>query len=787
MVQTKTKPSCFISYCHEDTNKVAISFLVQELKELGGTDITFYWDRDLLTGSRLEAFMDQLYTSDAIILLLSPAYKRKVDDRGGGVYEEYQRIMHRLDELESLRRKPNKTTTDNRNLRKKTFSLLPYIFVGTGETACPDAFSDHKYESLTQWHVYKDPGGKPYVADAIKKQYRPEFERIIGHIHANHATSDPEYSVLFEGTLLKLFRTLKHEDAKGFLAEDPKTAEHLFVKTHAYQELKAQSAYILTGRKGTGKTTLTEYLPKLQPGKYKEHLPTKLDDFELETISEVLLEPQVASDTAHVVRRERVFRVAWEIFIYVHCMEIVICEHKKRGLTPDQQRALPHIEEFIKHTFHHDVDSDPLRKTAVYKWALDRVIEEINKGIAVARTTGQAIFLHDVDERVASEHLVEAVISKEVLYPFSNILKDCRRRFLISLDGFDRNFDEFRRIAKRSGRNESDLRHIVALEKDWVRSLLYLCRTMKREPDRWGLFPLVDFCVTIPKDRCIEIMRDERDTVAYLGRIWEIKWSGIELAIMLRKRLEILFHYFTNEDGKAIQRMLEVLDVGMEKLPGDTITLVAGKSYKQPLFIDVLRHTFWRPRDVLMYFAALIAAYKHLTKRGIDVDWTVINKKISDTTFDVIDKEFIDEFKSTLPNIDKIISEFKGCKQILPAPEVEAILARVDFDFADSVQKVSDVAAKAAFLFEIGFLGLRCPEAVRERFKLSLDDVFYFNDTGKLERMISDGTWKDCAIVIHPIFCEYLNLDTSNQDLTLKYTWDYLQRQEALEFSTYSL
>lgn len=787
MVQTKNKPSCFISYCHEDTNKMAISFLVQELKELAGTDITFYWDRDLLTGSRLKAFMDQLYTSDAIILLLSPAYKNKVDARKGGVYEEYQRIMHRLDELESLRRKTNKTITDIRNLRKGTFSLLPYIFVGTGETACPDAFSDHKYESLTQWHVYKDPGGKSYVADAVKKQYRPEFARIIGHIHANHATSAPEYSALFDDIFLKLFRTVKHEDTKGFLDEDPKIAEHLFVKTHAYQELKAQSAYILTGRKGTGKTTLTEYLPKLQPRKYKEHFPIKLDDFELETISEVLFNPQVASDTANVIRRERVVRIAWEIFIYIHCMEIVICEHQKRGLNPDQERALPHIEEFINRTFHHDIQKNPLRKTAIYKWALDRVIEEINKGIADARPTGQAIFLHDVDERVASETLVEAVISKEVLYPFSNILKDCHRRFLISLDGFDRNFDEFRRIAKRSGRKESDLTHIVALEKDWVRSLLYLCRTMKRESDRWRLFPLVDFCVTIPKDRCIEIMRDERDAVAYLGRVWEIKWSGIELAIMLRKRLEILFRYYTNEDDDAIPRLLATLDVGMEKLPRDTITWVAGKSYNQPLFIDVLRHTFWRPRDVLMYFTAIIASYKYLSRGGIDVDWTVINKKVSDTTFDVIDKEFIDEFKSTLPNIDKIIIEFKGCKQILSFAELEAVLARVDFDFADSVEKVSDVAAKAAFLFEIGFLGLRCSEAVRERFKLSLDDVFYFNDTGKLERMISDNTWKTCAIVIHPIFCEYLNLDTSNQDLTLKYTWEYLQRQEGLEFSTYSL
>jgi energy-coupling factor transporter ATP-binding protein EcfA2 len=784
MARIKAKPSCFISYCHEDTNKQAIQFLVDELKLLAGSDLVFYWDRDLLTGSRLKSFMDQLYTSDAILLLLSPAYKQKVDSRKGGVYEEYQRIMHRLEELASLRRKTNKSMADNRDLRQKIFSLFPYIFVGTGETSCPDAFSDHKYETLTHWHVYKDASGNFYIADGVKKQYRAEFERIIGNIHANHATRAPEYSTLFEEIFGKLFRTVKHEDTKGYLDEDPQIAERLFVKTHAYQELKAQSAYILTGRKGTGKTTLTEYLAKLQPGKYKEHIPIKLDDFELETVSGLLFKPQVASDTAYLIRRERVFRVAWEIFIYVHCMEIVICENKKRGLNLDQQKALPYLEEFIARTFHPDGEKTPLRKPAIYKWALGKLIEGIDEGISNARAEEEAEFLYDLDEHVASETLVESAISKEVLYPFSNILKECRRRFLISLDGFDRNFDEFRRIAKRSGRSESDLRDIVALEKDWVRSLLYLVRTMKRECDQWGLYPLVDFCVTIPKDRCIEIMHDERDTIAYLGRMWEIKWSGIELAIMLRKRLEILFNYSTSNDD-AIDRLLEVFEVGMEKLPHDTSTCVAGRDYKLPLFIDVLRHTFWRPRDVLMYFTSIIAAYEYLTKRGVDVDWTVINKKISDTTFDVIDREFIDEFKSTLRNVEKIISEFYGCKQILSFPEFEAILARIDFEFADSVEKVSDLTAKAKFLFEIGFLGLRCSEAVKIRFKLSLDDVFYFNDTGKLERMINDNTWRNCKIVIHPIFCEYLALDTSDQDLTLKYTWEYLRRQEALDFCAY--
>ncbi len=678
----------------------------------------------------------------------------------------------------------NKDINDQIKLRETDFSLFPYIFVGTGESSCPLSLRDFKYASLSQWHVFKDPRGNSYISDNVKDQYFDEFTSLINTIYSKYLSKAPEYSHFFDEVFQKLFRTVKQEDAQGYLDEDPKIAKHLFVKTHAYKELRDQSAYILTGRKGTGKTTLTEYLPKFHPTKYKEHLPIKMDDFELETIMELMSRPQIMSDSSNVIRKEHLFRIAWEVFIYLHCMEVLIFEHNKRELNQSQEKALPYIDNFIQNTFSHDSKKEPLPKPGVFKWALNRIINEVEKSINDARATNHAIFLFDIDKRIDDENIIEAVFTKDVLYPFSNILKECRRRFLISLDGFDRNFDEYRRIAKRSGRSESQIQEITSLEKDWVRSLLYLCRVIKRKKDRWGLFQLIDFCATVPKDRCIEIMNDERDTVAYVGHIQEIKWSGIELVIMLRKRIEILFQFDCDKNNEAINCLNEALFVTMPKLPRECISNYDSKNYSIPIFLEVLRHTFWRPRDILMYFTAIIASYKYLTKRGIDFDSTVINKKISDTTFDVIEKEFINEFKSTLPNIDKIIGEFKGKKQILSYKEFEKYLSKIEFDFSDSVKKVNDVKEKASFLFEIGFIGLRCPENVKNRFKLPLQDVFYFNDTGKLERMVADNTWKECEIIIHPIFCDYLDLDSSNQEIVLKYDWDYLKKQEAMAFST---
>jgi energy-coupling factor transporter ATP-binding protein EcfA2 len=726
--------------------------------------------------------MDSIYTCDAAVILLSPAYKKRVDAREKGVYEEYQRIMDRLNELEQLRRKSGKTRQDILLIRQSSFSVFPYIFQGSGESSCPTGLSNHKYESLSNWNVFRSQQGDYYVSDSIKKQYRNEFAQIISHIIDNHFTKAPSYSETYEHIFHHLFRTVKQEDVKGFLDKNPEIAERLFVKTQAYQEVKAQRAYILTGRKGTGKTTLTDNLARIHKNFYKEHFPIKLDDFELEAIVGMLSIPQIASDISFIIRRERVFRIAWMLFIYVHCMEILIIERKNRGLKPNQEKAAPYIEKFIADKFMYDTSKSPLRKAAVYMWALHQIIEYINNCIANSRTQDQAIFFYDLNESIADENILENIISKEVLFPFFNILRECTKRFLISLDGFDRNFDDFRRKAKASGRKEHDIQQIVSLEKDWVRSLLYLCRVIKRDRDKWGLYPLVDFCVTVPKDRCIEIMRDERDSVAYLGRICEIKWSGIELAIMLRKRLEITYTHQTNPEDRPIQRLDEVVSIGLDKLPEKGLTRIGSRSIQLPLFLDVLRHTFWRPRDILMYYTSIITTYEHLTKHNIEVDYDILNKKISDTTYDVIDREFIGEFQSSLRNIDKVIKSFKGVKQILKVHEVETLLSQIEFDFSDSLQSVKDVKSKARFLFEIGFLGLRCPQNIRDRFKLLLDDIFYFNDSGKLEKMIEDDTWLACDILIHPIFCEYLDLDIKNQnDIILKYTWPYIEKQDVID------
>jgi len=95
----------------------------------------------------------------------------------------------------------------------------------------------------------------------------------------------------------------------------------------------------------------------------------------------------------------------------------------------------------------------------------------------------------------------------------------------------------------------------------------------------------------------MEIMSNERDAYRYIGKYHDIKWSGIELAIMLRKRLEVIIGESTNKDDRPPARLDWILRQ-FPCIPQRSLVSVGGKEYEMSVFIDVLRHSFWRPREI---------------------------------------------------------------------------------------------------------------------------------------------------------------------------------------------
>jgi len=249
---------------------------------------------------------------------------------------------------------------------------------------------------------------------------------------------------------------------------------------------------------------------------------------------------------------------------------------------------------------------------------------------------------------------------------------------------------------------------------------------------------------------------------------------------MLRKRLELLMNKFTDKKYTAKERLEKIFRTEFSKLPLECTITLNSKDYTLPVFIEVLRHSLWRPREILIYFTRILTILKDFTDRNITINNFSISKVISDTTREIIKSEFISELQRHCINIIEILRGFKGKPQILNIEPLNKLIGNLHFQFIDKMEPLRDFKKKVKFLFEIGFIGLEVSKQLVRLHKLLIEDVFCFNETNDTYEILENNDYEECNFVIHPLFCEFLGLDTSNnQRLTLNMSWQYLENQEA--------
>src|SRR5690606_17254279 len=204
-------------------------------------------------------------------------------------------------------------------------------------------------------------------------------------------------------------------------------------------------------------------------------------------------------------------------------------------------------------------------------------------------------------------------------------------------------------------------------EVDWLNSLLLLIlnQGINQRDESKLFYKTLHYCITIPKDRFLEIRKVDRDTFRHHGRFAPLNWSGIELAEFLRKRLEHLENGKSNRLNTPDLRLSETLENYYGHIPQDIQFDFNGRQYTIPLFFYILRHTFWRPRDILFYYTNILSLAKELKFKKSEITSEKIRYIVKVTTIKVIKSEFINEFSTSYDNIEEVIGKFKNKKQIL--------------------------------------------------------------------------------------------------------------------------
>ncbi|HBL27759.1 MAG TPA: hypothetical protein DD490_13055 [Acidobacteria bacterium] len=605
----------------------------------------------------------------------------------------------------------------------------------------------------------------------------PHIRSLALQVHALATVNSDSFSKLSNSYYDRLFVDLKASfDDSTFAGHD--YLETILVKTNTYLRIESQLAYVVIGRKGSGKSTLTQVLPLIHPERYVGIINIVADEFNLESLYSLYSsDSQFRSDADAAVSRDLAFELTWEALLILAMMEVTLELYLQGALSAEDWQISPIAGLFKRIKGESSGSPAEWQVGDFFNYAFSGMIDFVRDCIDEARSEA-TVFLVDIGVRFDRERYLSFLLGADALAAFRVVMRSLPKRFLVTLDGFDTAFDKFRLQGLRL-QDEVRLKKRAHFEIDWLRSLLSLAMSARSKRQDY-FYRNLDFCIAAPKDRFMEVMRVDRDSYRHWQRWCTLHWSGVELAILLRKRLEVLASMVTRKEASPRERLEEVLrHRSFRHLPMELDFEYNQRRYRMPLFIYVLRHTFWRPREVLVYYAALLALAEDMRRWGYEVTTDVVRKCIKASTRRIIESEFFNEFHSTVVNIREIAMAFKRRAVILGFDEVKSILFPLDFKFASGGIEELDLVAKVRFLYDVGFLGIKADKALRERFGLDSEDAFYFNEGSTILIGTDEVDLEGWKFIVHPIFCEYLWLDTQDQELTLQFTWDYLHQREA--------
>ncbi|WP_162164344.1 P-loop ATPase, Sll1717 family, partial [Roseivivax isoporae] len=387
-------------------------------------------------------------------------------------------------------------------------------------------------------------------------------------------------------------------------------------------------------------------------------------------------------------------------------------------------------------------------------------------------------FFARVSAKLAVDEIVSSVIGVDQLDALSRCIYACSRHFVFALDGFDQRFEDFRSsnsIMSSMDGEEKDNR--IQFEIGWLKGLLRSVLELRSSDE--VVQDKIAFCITIPQDRYLEVRSTERDDYRYRALAANLQWSALELSILIRKRLEGLTTISSDKQLSPLDRLEEVLMAKELSIPRSIEMRVGGNVITLSFFKYLLRHTFWRPRDFIFYVAAILTNMKYSRKHSKVLDADLVKDIISRTTYDVIGTEFIKEFQSSITNIKKIIGAFDKSPITLSFEDFKMRVSRTPFLTSGGLIRLDDPIEKLSLLYEIGFIGVELTSA-QMRGGGKSKDVFVFSDGMRVFESLSDEAKMEASYVIHPIFCEYLSLDSDVGRVVCAYSDEYIERNDVI-------
>ena len=582
------------------------------------------------------------------------------------------------------------------------------------ENSVPDFLTSLVREKINQIQ-FETSKGKRIITQQSKQLYNNIFLDCIISTCVIYSKKS-EYLIMdMHEKLQKLIYNQKAEYA-------PTLDKRLFVNTFYFEQIKSQESYILVGRKGSGKTTTKLYFHSSNKEKYKGVIELRIDAFNLNEIYNYLFHApydgnkNLKNDIEEIFTYEKVIEYIWIVYIVLYSMYVVACEYKKSNciLSPTQKKKFKKAVDYVNAVLE-IIDSrsrwengDTI-STTIYNYAMANTYNFFNDVIQGSRND-ERFFASDIQAQLNHENLLKKVIGRDVIDKFYKGLDECQKRILFTLDGFDVASDMFRKNSLSNSPSEQQQKALFEIK--WMSSLMELVQDIKGKANN-SLYKLLDICFLLPKDLFMEILEHNRDKYKYGSRFCEISWTGMELAIMVRKRLEVLNNYPLSSKEKKQKLPEEIFSQILEKkykaIPTKvTVKTEGGREYTVDLFLYMLRYTFWRPRELLLSLSLILNIFYGHSKSGLPINQETIKATIKAASITIINSEFYNEFGTIWKEIKENILQFTGGTLLLNEKEIKTIIMSNKFHIKLSTEdtEIQAYRDKIKFLYEIGFLGI---------------------------------------------------------------------------------
>lgn len=497
-------------------------------------------------------------------------------------------------------------------------------------------------------------------------------------------------------------------------AEDDRQFESHFIETIYHKRLLSNDSNIVYGTKGSGKTALRRALAEINSNYYLNTITIDLSSISFEAVHSRLasLKETIGIEISNLAR------TTWKNILVNYALLAFSETLNDFDVLKIEILNLLREDGFL----HEDIEPNQatnLQMTNVIenlflkfgKWPVE------NKKTLTGITPEQLNVANKFPLNEKSLHILKESVKK---------IEQKSKKILICLDGFDSIVD-----------------HTPASRQAIFAGLIDAIFKLRLDP---LLCDAYCFKAFLPQELTLDAVSVAWDSDKHLQHIHYLKWTEEDFKFFIEKRLS---NYSKVKSTKFI-------DVWNEFMPDKINNSV--HSIEENSFEYIIRHTLYRPRQVLSHVQEIFDRWKEHSSHD-RVDPSFIPQVIAKNNQLLADK-VADQLKLFYPNVTSFLKSWQNSTTIINVKKFREKIKK--FFSLNSFFEVDNIFDE---LFNFGIFGIVTKEVNYKDSKRLICRFAFVGDN--LNSYIHNSIDEDDYIAIAPMFREYCSCHASNEGIII--------------------